>query len=493
MSSSDIFFGEVIGTAVLILLGGGVCAAVTFKRSKAYNAGWVAITFGWGIAVLTGAYMSAGVSGAHLNPAVTLGLAIEGGTEWSDVPLYFAVRMAGAMLGAALVWLGLLRPVPGPPHRPRDRRRPRRATGPAEDATAGPVLGVFFTSPRSATRAEPRHRDHRHLRAGHRDPHAGPQRDGIGPPAPRRADRGAGRASASASRSVAPRGTPSTRSVTSARASSTRCCPLPNKGGSDWTLRLGPGRRPAGRRRRSPQASTPRVRLSRRPEPPDPTPIRTDPHGRADPPQRRHRSDPHEPHAHSTRPVHRRHRPGHHLQPLHRLRQGRPHRRGRPEGARADLPEARLGRARRRRDLDQRPGGRRGRPGEGRASPRPTSRRSASPTSARRRCCGTGRPASRCTTPSSGRTPAPTRSASELGRNVGQDRFRRETGLPLASYFAGPEDPLAARQRRRAAGARRARRTALRHHGLLGHLEPHRRRRTAACTSPTSPTPPAPC
>lgn len=59
MSSSDIFIGETIGTAVLILLGGGVCAAVTLKSSKARDAGWLAITFGWGFAVLTGAYLAA--------------------------------------------------------------------------------------------------------------------------------------------------------------------------------------------------------------------------------------------------------------------------------------------------------------------------------------------------------------------------------------------------------------------------------------------------
>ena len=59
MSSSDIFIGETIGTAVLILLGGGVCAAVTLKHSKARDAGWLAITFGWGFAVLTGAYLAA--------------------------------------------------------------------------------------------------------------------------------------------------------------------------------------------------------------------------------------------------------------------------------------------------------------------------------------------------------------------------------------------------------------------------------------------------
>ena len=97
MSSSDIFIGETIGTAVLILLGGGVCAAVTLKRSKARNAGWLAIAFGWGFAVLTAAYIwPAPLSGAHLNPAVTIGLAIKGGTEWSDVPLYLGSASCSA-------------------------------------------------------------------------------------------------------------------------------------------------------------------------------------------------------------------------------------------------------------------------------------------------------------------------------------------------------------------------------------------------------------
>lgn len=139
MSSSDIFFGEVIGTALLILLGGGVCAAVTFKRSKAFNAGWLAITFGWGFGVLTGGYVAAGVSGAHLNPAVTLGLAIEGTTPWSDVPLYFLSEMLGAMIGAALIWLayhGQFR---------ADLTEPEMAERKGENP--GPVHGVFFTSP----------------------------------------------------------------------------------------------------------------------------------------------------------------------------------------------------------------------------------------------------------------------------------------------------------------------------------------------------------
>jgi glycerol uptake facilitator protein len=138
-TGSEIFFGEVIGTALLVLLGGGVCAAVTFKRSKAFNAGWVAITFGWGFAVLTGGYVAVSVSGAHLNPAVTLALAIDGKTPWADVPLYFASELLGAMIGAVLVWLAYY----GQFH--AALQEPEMAERKGENP--GPVHGVFFTSP----------------------------------------------------------------------------------------------------------------------------------------------------------------------------------------------------------------------------------------------------------------------------------------------------------------------------------------------------------
>ncbi|SEE04362.1 glycerol uptake facilitator protein [Streptomyces sp. 2131.1] len=150
MSSSDIFIGETIGTAVLILLGGGVCAAVTLKHSKAQNAGWVAITFGWGFAVLTGAYLAGGVSGAHLNPAVTIGLAIEGGTKWGDVPLYLASQLLGAMIGAVLVWLtyyGQFRAHLTDQQILRDHSGEEGMVDKAAAPKAGPVLGVFSTGP----------------------------------------------------------------------------------------------------------------------------------------------------------------------------------------------------------------------------------------------------------------------------------------------------------------------------------------------------------
>ncbi|WNO76635.1 MIP/aquaporin family protein [Streptomyces sp. AM8-1-1] len=149
MSSSDIFIGELIGTAVLILLGGGVVAAVVLKRSKAQNAGWVAITFGWGFAVMTAVYMVGALSGAHLNPAVTLGIAIAN-DDWSNIWVYFAGQIVGAMIGAALVWIAYY----GQFHAHLTDREILAAQPEVEGLVdqkaapkAGPVLGIFSTGP----------------------------------------------------------------------------------------------------------------------------------------------------------------------------------------------------------------------------------------------------------------------------------------------------------------------------------------------------------
>lgn len=99
------FVSEMVGTAVLILLGNGVVAAALLTRSKAQNAGWIAITFGWGMAVAIAIYAAGPFSGAHINPAVTLGLAATGDFPWGDVPTYLAGQFAGAFIGATLVWL----------------------------------------------------------------------------------------------------------------------------------------------------------------------------------------------------------------------------------------------------------------------------------------------------------------------------------------------------------------------------------------------------
>jgi glycerol uptake facilitator protein len=99
-----IFPAEIIGTAILILLGDGVVAAVLLAQSKAQNSGWIVITFGWGMAVAMAVYAVGQFSGAHLNPAVTFGFALEGTTPWSDTPKYFAGEFVGAFIGATLVW-----------------------------------------------------------------------------------------------------------------------------------------------------------------------------------------------------------------------------------------------------------------------------------------------------------------------------------------------------------------------------------------------------
>jgi len=122
------FWGEVVGTMILIILGGGVCAGTALKKSFAENSGWIVITFGWGLGVAMAAYAVGGISGAHLNPALTIGLAIAGDFAWDQVPMYILGQFLGAFLGACLVYLQYL------PH--------WKAT---EDP--GAKLGVFSTGP----------------------------------------------------------------------------------------------------------------------------------------------------------------------------------------------------------------------------------------------------------------------------------------------------------------------------------------------------------
>jgi glycerol uptake facilitator protein len=100
----SIFGAETIGTATLILLGDGVVAAVLLNRSKAQNGGWIVIALGWGMAVAMAVFFIAQFSGAHLNPAVTLGFAAIGDTDWGDVPKYLGGEFTGAFIGACLVW-----------------------------------------------------------------------------------------------------------------------------------------------------------------------------------------------------------------------------------------------------------------------------------------------------------------------------------------------------------------------------------------------------
>jgi glycerol uptake facilitator protein len=104
----EIFTAETVGTAILILLGDGVVAGVLLARSKAENAGWIVITFGWGMAVAMAVYAVGQFSGAHLNPAVTIGFAVTDITPWSDVPKYLLGEFAGAMIGAILVYVSYM-------------------------------------------------------------------------------------------------------------------------------------------------------------------------------------------------------------------------------------------------------------------------------------------------------------------------------------------------------------------------------------------------
>jgi len=106
---SEKFFGEFMGTVVLILMGNGVVAGVLLRRSKAEGAGWVAITAGWAFAVMTGVFtaIACGSRDAHLNPAVTLGFAVRSG-DFSMVGPYMAAQILGGIVGATLVWLHYL-------------------------------------------------------------------------------------------------------------------------------------------------------------------------------------------------------------------------------------------------------------------------------------------------------------------------------------------------------------------------------------------------
>jgi glycerol uptake facilitator protein len=100
---TNIFLAEVFGTGLLVLLGDGVVAGVLLAKSKAQNAGWIVITAAWAFAVYVGVVVAGPISGAHLNPAVTIGLAVNGATPWDQVPVYLIGEFVGAFIGAILV------------------------------------------------------------------------------------------------------------------------------------------------------------------------------------------------------------------------------------------------------------------------------------------------------------------------------------------------------------------------------------------------------
>lgn len=122
------FIGEVIGTMILIVFGAGVGAGASLKKTFSHNAGWIVITIAWGLAVTMGVFAVGSISGAHLNPAVTFALAIDGSFPWADVPQYIAAQFIGAIMGATLVFLHYL------PHW-------------KETDDPGTKLGIFSTGP----------------------------------------------------------------------------------------------------------------------------------------------------------------------------------------------------------------------------------------------------------------------------------------------------------------------------------------------------------
>ena len=99
------FFAEFFGTAMILCFGSGVVANVLLAKTKGHSSGWIVISFGWAVGVFTGVLISAPFSGAHLNPAVTLALAIAHKFSWTSVPVYVCAQVLGAMFGALLVWL----------------------------------------------------------------------------------------------------------------------------------------------------------------------------------------------------------------------------------------------------------------------------------------------------------------------------------------------------------------------------------------------------
>lgn len=99
------FVAELVGTCLIIILGEGVVANVVLAKTKGNGGGLIAITFGWAIAVFVGVFSTSAISGAHLNPAVTVGLAMAGSFDWALVPSYILAQLLGAMLGSTLVWI----------------------------------------------------------------------------------------------------------------------------------------------------------------------------------------------------------------------------------------------------------------------------------------------------------------------------------------------------------------------------------------------------
>lgn len=129
----DVYLAEIIGTTILVYLGVGANTGVSLNESFAKDSGWIVIAIAWGLAVSLGIYAVGSISGAHLNPAVTFGLAMAGDFPWPKVAGYIISQIIGAMIGATMVWLHYL------PHWAK-----------TEDVDT--KLGVFCTSPAITSR-----------------------------------------------------------------------------------------------------------------------------------------------------------------------------------------------------------------------------------------------------------------------------------------------------------------------------------------------------
>jgi len=136
------YLAEFLGTALLVLLGDGVVGNVVLNKTKGQNSGWIVITAGWAFAVTIAVYSVSAISGAHLNPAVTIAMASLGKFAWADVPAYIAAQVAGGVLGGVIVWLAYL------PHWAATNDQPGKlavfCTGPAIRNTAGNLIAEII-------------------------------------------------------------------------------------------------------------------------------------------------------------------------------------------------------------------------------------------------------------------------------------------------------------------------------------------------------------
>ena len=305
LSFGDILLSEILGTAALTLLGCGVVANAILTKNKGFGGGFLMINFGWGFAVMVGILLAA-KSGAHLNPAVTIGFLAAGNPidlSFSDTIAYLCGEFIGAFIGAVLCWAAYKDHFDEEPE--AGAKLAVFSTGPAIRNTVSnlitEIIGTFVLLFGILA-----------LSQQYPAAQAGP----VSASAVRSSS------SSSVPRSVARPDTPSTRPVTSAHASPTSCFRSRARATATGLL-VDPGRRPDHRRR----PRWRRCQLGR---------IRLISEGAS---------------AHGA--IRRSDRPRHDQHPVHDLRPLRLCRRGRPDGARADLPARRLGRARRHRDLEQ--------------------------------------------------------------------------------------------------------------------------------------------